>query len=184
MKTIKKLIRKPVEAEYAEIHVYDNLDDYLKDYHNGKDFVRVGYENWKQTIINGQGYYSFSDNTDEMYLTEDTYKELLSHCDKTYTIHESDLFRTQKHSNTRFAEESSVEELLAYMKDENKSWLPQICDEINEDIKELEEEMARIQRRINHLEIDKLILYDKKYLQSKMKVEYTFDSKKYKEEMK
>ena len=68
------------------------------------------------------------------------------------------------------------------MKDENKSWLPQICNEINEDIKKLEEEMTRIQYKINHLEIDKLKLYDKDYLQSKMKIDYTFDSKKYKEE--
>mgnify|MGYP000059387925 FL=1 len=182
MKTIKKLIRKPIEAEYADIHVYDNLDEYLNEYNNGNDFVRIGYENWKKAMIDGQCLYSFSDMTDEMYLTEDTYKELLELCDKKYTIHERDLFRTQKHSNTRYAEESSVERLLDYMKDENKSWLPQICNEINEDIKKLEEEMTRIQYKINHLEIDKLKLYDKDYLQSKMKIEYTFDSKKYKEE--
>lgn len=184
MKTIKKLIRKPVEAEYADIHVYDNLDEYLKDYNNGENFVRFGYENWKQTMINDEALYSFSDNTDEMYLTEDTYKQLLELCDKKYTIYERDLFRTQKHSNTRYAKESSVDELLNYMQDENKSWLPQICNEINEDIKELEEEIKRIQHKINHLVIDKLILYDKEYLQSRMKIEYTFDSKKYKEEKK
>ena len=31
MKEIKILYRKPVEAEYKEIKVFDNLDDYLKE---------------------------------------------------------------------------------------------------------------------------------------------------------
>ena len=37
MKEIKILYRKPVEAEYKEIKVFDNLDDYLKVYNDGKD---------------------------------------------------------------------------------------------------------------------------------------------------
>ena len=32
MKIIKKLIREPREAEYQSMKVYDDLDEYLKDY--------------------------------------------------------------------------------------------------------------------------------------------------------
>ena len=45
MKEIKVLYRKPVEAEYKQIKVFDDLDDYLKEYNGGKDFVRTGIEN-------------------------------------------------------------------------------------------------------------------------------------------
>ena len=41
MKEIKVLYRKPVEAEYKQIKVLDNLDEYLSVYNGGKDFVRT-----------------------------------------------------------------------------------------------------------------------------------------------
>ena len=42
MKEIKVLYRKP---EYKQIKVIDDLDDYLKAYNGGKDFVRTGIGN-------------------------------------------------------------------------------------------------------------------------------------------
>ena len=54
MKEIKILYRKPVEAEYKEIKVFDNLDDYLKVYNGGKDFVRIGIEKWKKNLCQNQ----------------------------------------------------------------------------------------------------------------------------------
>ena len=60
MKEIKILYRKPVEAEYKEIKVFDNLDDYLKVYNDGKDFVRTGIGNWKKLKNGDETYYSYS----------------------------------------------------------------------------------------------------------------------------
>lgn len=183
MKKIKKQIVAPREAEYEELTVYDNLDEYLNDYNDGNYFIRIGYEDWEETRIDGKTYYSFSRNSNEMYLTEKVYKELLSHCYKTFVIRECNLLRTQKHSNTRYASESSVEEVIQYMKDEKKSWLPQICKEIDLDIKKLNDEIAKIQIKINQLENDKSKICDDEYLKSKIEIEYRFDSKKYREEI-
>lgn len=187
MKTIKKLIRKPVEAEYADIHVYDNLDEYINDYNNGKDFVKCCNE-WKKTMIDGQNFYSFSDKADEMYLTENVYKELLEHCDKKYSIYERKLFRTRKHlgvyREASFVEASSLEELLDYMNDKNESWLPELCEEINDEIKKLEKEITRIQGLINQLEKDKVKICSEEYLRTEVIEDYIFYSKKYKEKKK
>ena len=69
MKEIKVLYRKPVEAEYKQIKVFDNLDDYLKAYNGGKDFVRTGIGNWKKIINGDETYYSHFLNYDDLFLT-------------------------------------------------------------------------------------------------------------------
>ena len=133
MKEIKVLYRKPVEAEYKEIKVFDNLDDYIKAYNGGKDFVTTGIENWKKLTNEDETYYSHFLNYDDLFLTENCYFEMLKYSKKTYKLYERDLFRTQKHSNTRFTGDlSSVDDVIDYMNDENRSWLPQICKEIDE----------------------------------------------------
>lgn len=181
MKEIKVLYRKPVEAEYKQIKVFDNLDDYLKVYNGGKDFVRTGIGNWKKLKNGDETYYSNFLNYDDLFLTESCYFEMLKYSKKTFKIYERDLFRTQKHSNTRFTGDlSSVEDVIDYMNDENRSWLPQICKEIDEEISEINREIEVLQNKISNLEKDKQKLYDENYLISKIKTEYTFDSQLYK----
>lgn len=181
MKKVNIIYREPVEAEYKELNVYDDLDDYLKDYNCGKDFTRIGIGEWKRLNTNEGIFYSFNGYYDDCFLTEKCYKQLLNYCKKTYKIYEGDLFRTQKNSNTRFTGElSSIDEVIEYMKDEKQSWLPQICKEIDEDIEELNKKINEIKVKINNLENDKKKLYDEDYLKSKIKVEYTFDSQYYK----
>ena len=187
MKEIKVLYRKPVEAEYKQIKVFDNLDEYLSVYNGGKDFVRTGIGNWKK-LTNGDGIYhtySYGNHSyssyDDLYLTESCYFEMLKYSKKTYKIYERDLFRTQKNSNTRFTGDlSSVDDVIDYMNDENRSWLPQICKEIDEEISGINREIEELQKKISNLEKDKQKLYDEDYLISKIKIEYTFDSKLYK----
>lgn len=181
MKKVNIIYREPVEAEYKELNVYDDLDDYLKDYNDGKDFVRTGIGSWRRLNTNEGIFYSYNGYYDDYFLTENCYKQLLSYCKKTYKIHECDLFRTQRHSNTRFTGElSSIDKTIEYMKDEKQSWLPQICKEIDEDIEELNEKINEIKIKINNLENDKKKLYDEEYLKSKIRIEYTFDSQYYK----
>ena len=181
MKEIKVLYRKPVEAEYKEIKVFDDLDEYLSVYNDGKDFVRTGIENW-QILKNGdETYYSRFLNYDDLYLTKNCYFEMLKYSKKTFKLYERDLFRTQKHSNTRFTGDlSSVDDVIDYMNDENRSWLPQICKEIDEEISGINREIEELQNKISSLEKDKQKLYDEDYLISKIKIEYTFDSQLYK----
>ena len=181
MKEIKVLYRKPVEAEYKQIKVFDNLDDYLKAYNGGKDFVRTGIGNWKKLTNGDETYYSHFLNYDDLFLTENCYFEMLKYSKKTFKLYERDLFRTQKHSNTRFTGDlSSVDDVIDYMNDENRSWLPQICKEIDEEISEIKREIEELKNKISNLEKDKEKLYDEDYLISKIKIEYTFDSQLYK----
>ena len=188
MKEIKILYRKPVEAEYKEIKVFDNLDDYLKVYNDGKDFVRTGIGNWKKLKNGDETYYSYSYgnysygiNYDDLFLTESCYMEMLKYCKKTFKIHECNLFRTQKHINTRFTGDlSSIEDVIDYMNDEKRSWLPQICEEIDEEISEINRKIEELKNKISSLEKDKEKLYDEDYLKSKIETEYTFDSQFYK----
>ena len=181
MKEIKILCRKPVEAEYKQIKVFDDLDDYLKAYNGGKDFVRTGIGNWKKLTNGDETYYSHFLNYDDLYLTENCYFEMLKYSKKTFKLYERDLFRTQKHSNTRFTGDlESVDDVIDYMNDENRSWLPQICKEIDEEISEINREIEELQNKISSLEKDKQKLYDEDYLISKIKIEYTFDSQLYK----
>lgn len=177
MKEIKILYRK---AEYKQIKVFDDLDEYLSVYNGGKDFVRTGIGNWKRLKNEDEIYHTYSygnhsySSYDDLYLTENCYAEMLKYSKKTFKLYERDLFRTQKHSNTRFTGDlESVDDVIDYMNDENRSWLPQICKEIDEEIEEL-------QKKISSLEKDKQKLYDEDYLISKIKIEYTFDSKLYK----
>lgn len=181
MKEIKVLFRKPVEAEYKQIKVFDNLDDYLKIYNGDKDFVKTGIGNWKMLKNGDETYYSNFLNYDDLFLTESCYFEMLKYSKKTFKLYERDLFRTQKHSNTRFTGDlSSVEDVIDYMNDENRSWLPQICKEIDEEISGINKQIEELQKKISNLEKDKQKLYDEDYLISKIKTEYTFDSQLYK----
>ena len=180
MKEIKVLYRKPVEAEYKQIKVFDNLDEYLSVYNDGKDFVRTGIGNWKKLKNGYKTYYTYS-IYDDLYLTESCYFEMLKYSKKTFKLYERDLFRTQKHRNTRFTGDlSSVDDVIDYMNDENRSWLPQICKEIDEEISGINREIEELQNKISNLEKDKEKLYDEDYLISKIKIEYTFDSQLYK----
>ena len=181
MKEIKVLYRKPVEAEYKQIKVFDDLDEYIKAYNDGKDFVRTGIENWKKLTNGDETYYSYFLNYDDLFLTENCYFEMLKYSKKTYKLYERDLFRTQKHSNTRFTGDlSSVDDVINYMNDENRSWLPKICKEIDEEISGINREIEELQKKISSLEKDKEKLYDEDYLISKIKIECTFDSQLYK----
>ena len=181
MKEIKVLYRKP---EYKKIKVFDDLDEYLSVYNGGKDFVRTGIGNWKMIKNGNKIYYTYSygnNSYDDLYLTENCYAEMLKYSKKTFKLYERDLFRTQKHSNTRFTGDlSSVEDVIDYMNDENRSWLPQICKEIDEEISGINREIEELQNKISNLEKDKQKLYDEDYLISKIKTEYTFDSQLYK----
>lgn len=174
MKIIKRMIYEPREAVYEDIKVFDDLYDYTAYFrskiNDGRDFTRIGFGNWERIQIEGDNYYhhEYEDN----YLTEEAYKELLSECEKTYLIHESKLLRTQRHSNARFTgKQPSVEAVLDYMKGE-KSWLHQVN-------KEIDEEIADLQKKIDKLKKDKETINDEEYLKSKIETEYTFDSKKY-----
>ena len=69
MKEIKVLYRKPVEAEYKEIKVFDNLEEYVSVYNVGKDLVRTGIGNWKKLTNGDETYYSHFLNYDDLYLT-------------------------------------------------------------------------------------------------------------------
>lgn len=188
MKEIKILYREPVEAEYKKIKVFDNLDDYLKTYNGGKDFVRIGIGNWKKLKNGDEVYYSYSYgnhsygiNYDDLFLTESCYMEMLRYCKKTFQIYECDLFRTQKNSNCRVSNAlNSPEEVIDYMKNNKGSWLPQICKEIDEEISEKNRKIEQLKKEISSLEKDKEKLYDENYLKAKIKTEYTFDSQFYK----
>lgn len=188
MKQIKVLYREPREAEYKEIKVFDNLDEYLQVYNDGKDFVRIGIGNWKKIEVDGEIYYSYSYgdcgygiNYDDLFLTKNCYMKMLSYCKKTFKIYERDLFRTQKSSNTRVSGDlNSIEEVIDYMKNSEASWLPQICKEIDEEIIEKNKKIEVLKKEISNLEKDKEKLYDEEYLKSKIRTEYTFDSQFYK----
>ncbi len=186
MKEIKILYRKPVEAEYKEIKVFNNLDEYLKVYNGGKDFVRIGIEKWNKLEVDDEIYYSYSHSYygidyDELFLTKNCYMKMLSYCKKTFKIYERDLFRTQKSSNTRVSDDlNSIEEVIDYMKNGKASWLPNICKEIDEEIIEKNKKIEALKNEISNLEKDKEKLYDEEYLKSKIRTEYTFDSQFYK----
>lgn len=188
MKEIKILYRKPVEAEYKEIKVFDNLDDYLKVYNGGKDFIRGSIGKWKKFENNNEVYYSYSGGDcsygidfDDLFLTENCYMEMLKYCKKTFKIYERDLFRTQNNSNTRFTGDlSSIEDVIDYMKDEKRSWIPKIIKEIDEDIKQEKDKIRQIELKIKKYEEDKVKIQDEEYLKSKVKIDYTFDSQFYK----
>ena len=176
MKEIKVLYRKP---EYKKIKVFDDLDEYLNAYNGGEDFVRTGIGNW-QKFKNGNKTY-YCTNYDDLFLTENCYAEMLKYSKKTFKLYERDLFRTQKHSNTRFTGDlKSVDDVIDYMNDDERSWLPQICKEIDEEIDEINKQIENLQKKISSLEKDKEKLYDEDYLISKIKIEYTFDSQLYK----
>ena len=176
MKEIKVLYKKP---EYKKIKVFDDLDEYLKEYNGGKDFVRTGIGNW-QKLKNGNKTY-YCTNYDDLFLTENCYAEMLKYSKKTFKLYERDLFRTQKHSNTRFTGDlKSVDDVIDYMNDDERSWLPQICKEIDEEISGINNQIEELQNKISNLEKDKEKLYDEDYLISKIKIEYTFDSQLYK----
>lgn len=66
------------------------------------------------------------------------------------------------------------------MNDEKRSWLPQICKEIDEEISEIKRKIEELKNKISSLEKDKEKLYDEDYLKSKIETEYTFDSQFYK----
>lgn len=187
MEKVKVLYREPVEAIYKEIKVFNNLDEYLKAY-SDKDFVRSGYNEWGRITVDGVNYYSSSTensgycrNYEELFLTEECYQELLRYCKRTYSLHERDLFRTQSNSNCRFTGDlASKEDVINYMKNDERSWLPNIVKEIDEDILETKNEIKRLEDKIKRYEDDKKKLYDEDYLKSKIETTYTFDSMYYK----
>ena len=74
----------------------------------------------------------------------------------------------------------TIEDVIDYMNDEKRSWLPQICKEIDEEISEINIKIEELKNKISSLEKDKEKLYDEDYLKSKIETEYTFDSQFYK----
>lgn len=185
MELLKVKIAEPKEAVYREYKTFDNINDYLKYYNDGKNFVRVGYENWKKVLLNEKPYYVFSYDgwtaADDIYISENVYKEILKYSKKGYAIHESDLFRTQKNSNCRSTGQlGSEDEVISYLKGKN-SWLPTICKEIDEDIQKEKLKIQEIENKIKKFEKEKLDIVDQTYLKSKIKMEYSFDSALYKQ---
>ena len=166
MKIVKEVIER--EPRINKYNVYDDVHEYLKDYAKGNNFRRTGFGDWCYIEINGKFHYSWS-RSDEFTLTSSAYKRLLEMCKKEYSIHESHLLRTQKNSNCRYTGDlKTKEEVLEYMYNPDKSWLTQICIEIDEDIKLLQD-------KIDKLNADKRTLVDKEYLTSKIKTEYLLD---------
>ena len=186
MKKIEIVTQEAIPERKTSITVFDNLDEYLNVYNEGNDFVRVGFGDWNNKIVNGEKLYYFSNswhiNYDELFITEKTYLELLKHCQKTYKIFEKDLVRTGKYSNTRFTGDlESEEEVIEYMLDNKRSWLPNVFKAIDEDIEEYKGKIKQLEEKIKLFESQKELLVDVKYLKNKIVVDYIFDSKKYKE---
>ena len=115
-----------------------------------------------------------------MYLDEATYNKLLEYCKKTYSIHAEDLLRTGGVGSRFTGNFSSKREVIDYMYNDEGSWLPQLSKAIDEDIQELNKTIEGIENEIKRLNDEKKTLYDKDYLLSMIKTEYTFDSQFYK----
>ena len=188
MEEIKILYSEPREAEYKTIKVFNDLDEYLKVYNDGKDFKRVGYEHWKVLNKGNNHYYSYSGgdyiyhtNYDDLFLTEECYRKLLNNCKRSFKIYERDLFRTQRDSNCRVSKEfSTIDGVLKYMKEDSGSWIPEVVKEIDEDIDAVNKKIKELQNKITILEEDKTKIQDEEYLKSNVKTEYEFDSLYYK----
>ena len=167
------MVTPPRGATYEDIKVFDDLHDYITYYRNensGKDFTRIGFQDWKGVEIDGNNYYHhwYEDN----YLTEEAYKKLLKECEKTYHIQASSLIKSPRDGVEYISgNKPSVEAVIDYMKSE-KSWLHQV-------FKEIDQEISDLQKKIDKLNKIKSTLNDEEYLKSKIKTEYTFDSKKY-----
>jgi len=116
------------------------------------------FKNFSKRKIGEEEYINIYSCFNRKILTLEAYKKMLEESKITYQLCERDLIRCQYNSNTRFTgDQNTMQDVINYMRDENKSWLPQIYKEINEEIKGLQE-------KIKKLEEVKIVLQDDDYL--------------------
>lgn len=157
VRKISKLIHERVTKEYS---IYDDFNKYLETISNREHYSFL-FEDVRQfcsVIIDDVKYYSLYDYDMGMLLTESAFEEFKKTATRIYTLHESNLIRTQRNSNTRFTGHlQDKKSVIEYMRDDRRSWLPQIY-------KEIDEEVSKLQKQIDTLKQQKELLLDDEYL--------------------
>ena len=176
METIKEI--KEIQPSITEYEVYDDYIKLHKSIANSDEFTfQRDADDFKKEIINGSEYYHLY-NWGYTYklLTPSAYQKMMNECQRVYSLHESNLIRHQKNSNTRFTGDlKSKEDVIAYMRDEERSWLPQVYKEIDEEIAELK----RIyEEKVYKLSMQKITLMDDEHLKSNIDTRFYVISKK------
>ena len=165
MENYKEVITKTITNN---LMLFDDMKEYLDWYAStkqDKEFARSGYNYWICKVIEGKKYYTHPYEY-EVYLSEKAYKELLEYCNKTYSLKEFDLVRTQKNSNTCWSGSyKTVDEVIDHMRNDKRSWLSNIY-------KEIEDEINVLKDKIKELEKQEALLKDDNYLKSKITEEY------------
>lgn len=157
------------------IKTYKVFDDYLEahEYICGRKDFTFKYnhsEYWRSVIINDTLYYEKRYH-DTILLTVEAYNQMLNEAKKVFSIIEHDLIRTQKNSNCYYTGDlDSEEDVIKYMRNKNKSWLPQVY-------KEIDEEISVLQQKINNLKDQKKLLKDDEYLKKHIRMEIQITSK-------
>jgi hypothetical protein len=171
MKELKVVInQEPIIKEYKV------FDDYLEAHKEiaQSDNFEFQYEQftmWDKISLNGNIYF-YNLNNSNLLLTPEARRRLFEDAKRVFSIRERDLVRTQRNSNTRFTGHlDSISEVIEYMRDEQRSWLPQVFKEIDEDISEL-------QKKIDELNHKKETLKDDGYLAKNVRVNIIVKSKK------
>jgi len=139
-----------------EFEVYDDYNEYHRSVADSDEY-QFSYDlsQWQVRTIDGKDYMKTYHHGNKV-LTVEAYVKMVAENERTFQLHESDLIRTQQCSNTRFTgDKKSVEEVIEYMRDEKKSWLPNIYAEVATEIEKLTEEyeskVARLTKQIQTL---------------------------------
>ncbi len=155
------------EAEYVDVKIYDNFDEWQKEHCPTSE--RVGFENWKKKEINGITCYVFrhdfdySNYIDEYseIVTEEVYEEILSRCDVIYKVYSDsvELFRKYCKYNSGFCQGKSRDEVAKKLLNNSRSFLCNINEEIDKRIESLEKELQKLKEdkeKVNNKEFLKL----------------------------
>lgn len=159
MRELKVTIEK--EPDVLEYKVFDDYLEAHKEIAKREEFIFQynPFNYWHKLEIEGVTYYRFGD----VLITPEAYEKLLAKSERVFSIHESDLIRTQRHSNCRYTGDlTSVEDVIRYMREDSHSWLPQIYSEIDEEI-------TNLQKQIDALKLKKQTLQDDNYLRGKIR---------------
>lgn len=175
MKVIE-LKSNPIVNEYVVFDDYMEAHKYIAN-KNDFTFHYNPIEYWRNRTINGIEYYQKSYcGLDNVLLTIEAYNNMIRECEKTFSIQENDLVRTQKNSNCSFTGDlKTKEEVIEYMLNKDKSWLPTIFAEIDEEVKQYKDKIAK-------LIIQKEALQDENYLRGKIETSIIVRSEKEKPE--
>ena len=154
------------EPSVYEWEVYNNYLEYHEAIANDNCYVFYYDENnWKTKTIDGKVYMYYDRHRNKM-LTLKAFNEMLKDCKIMFELRESDLIRTQYNSNCRFTDSrDTIDDVIAYMRDDNRSWLPQIYKEIEHDMAEAKKEYDTKMTRLNK-EMD--TLKDDEYLKTRI----------------